>query len=327
MPALLLMAAALSISAGAPTSVLDAGSADHAANAAAPTTPTTPIAAPTGGSNVQGPAAVASAVEPRDPRIAPNLGAPLPVAAWLWLGPARAALAAAGPAERPESSDRVEKRARIAYNLQRVEPAAATPIKPAAPTWRGTYNLYRKAAFVTQRDFKWCVAASVQMMVNIVRHRHDRTMATQKRMIAFAQASDHGPWGPGGGTDVTGWIAALRHFGAGKYRAVGTRTPAEALRIAAIAMRQTGRPAGMLVMDGRHAWILHGFESRSDPLRGSRATITSVRVSGPLYPIQQKDGYDLHPNIRLSVRTLARYFHPSSVGALVGKYVVIVPAH
>lgn len=207
------------------------------------------------------------------------------------------------------------------------EPAAATPPTETAPRWSGVFNLYRKTAFVTQKDFRWCVAASVQMMVNIVRRRSDRTATTQQRMIQYAQASDHGPWGPGGGTDVTGWIAALRHFGAGRYRAVGTRSAAAALRIAATAMRQTGRPAGMLVMDGRHAWILHGFESRTDPRRDRRARITSVRVSGPLYPIQRKHGYDLRPNTELSVRALARYFQPSDVGALAGRYVVIVPVH
>ncbi len=207
------------------------------------------------------------------------------------------------------------------------EAKSATLAAPPVPAWSGSFNLYRTGAFVTQKDFTWCVAASVQMMVNIVRHRSDRTEATQQRMITYAQAADHGPWGPGGGTDVTGWIAALRHFGAGKYRAVGARTPTAALRIAATAMRQTGRPAGMLVMEGRHAWVLNGFESRTDPKHDRRARITSVRVSGPLYPIQQKHGYDLRPNTELSVRALARFFQPSSVGALVGRYVVIVPAH
>ena len=202
------------------------------------------------------------------------------------------------------------------------KPAVATPAR-----WTGGYNLFRKTAFVTQRDFKWCVAASVQMMVNIVRHGNDRTAATQERMIVYAQSNDNGPYGPGGGTDVTGWIVALRHFGAGRYRAVGARTPDAALRIAATAMRQTGRPAGMLVMDGQHAWVLHGFESRTDPLHDRRAKVTSVRVSGPLYPIQQKHGYDMRPNTELSVRALARYFHPSTVGSLVGRYVVIIPTH
>ena len=198
---------------------------------------------------------------------------------------------------------------------------------PAVPAWSGKYNLFRANAFVTQKTFKWCVAASVQMMVNLVRHRTDRSRATQSRMIAYAQRWDNGPYGDEGGTDVTGWIAALRHYGAGRYRAVGSTTAAGALRVAATAMRQTGRPAGILVMDGRHAWVLHGFESWTDPKKDRRATIKAVRVSGPLYPVQQANGYDPRPNTRMPVGKLARYFLPSSVGAFVGKYVVVIPTH
>jgi len=210
----------------------------------------------------------------------------------------------------------------------RVAPTTATPAAVAkAPSWTGRFNLYRAGTFVTQKTFTWCVAASVQMMVNIVRHHHDRTTGTQTRMIEYAQLRDNGPYGEDGGTDVTGWIMALHHFGAGKYRAVGTNTASQALRTAATAMRQTGRPAGILVMDGRHAWVLHGFESRTDPRRDSRAWIRAVRISGPLYPVQQKNGYDPAPNSRLTVKALQRWFTPSSVGSLVGKYVVVIPTH
>jgi hypothetical protein len=165
------------------------------------------------------------------------------------------------------------------------------------------------------------------MMVNIVRHKTDRSRATQARMIAYAQRWDNGPYGEEGGTDVTGWIAALRHYGAGRYRVVGATTAARALRIAAIAMRQTGRPAGILVMEGRHAWVLHGFESRTDPKKSPWASITAVRVSGPLYPVQQANGYDPRPNSRMTVRALERYFQPTIVGVLVGRYVVVIPTH
>jgi hypothetical protein len=209
----------------------------------------------------------------------------------------------------------------------RVQPPAVAKAKPTVPQWSGRYNLFRANAFVTQKTFKWCVAASVQMMVNLVRDRTDRSRKTQARMIAYAQRWDNGPYGEEGGTDVTGWIAALRHYGAGNYRAVGATTAARALRVAATAMAQTGRPAGILVMDGRHAWVLHGFESKTDPRRDRRAQITAVRISGPLYPLQQKNGYDPRPNTRLSVRKLERYFLPTSVGTMIGRYVVVIPTH
>ncbi|MEX1168669.1 MAG: hypothetical protein WEE50_00860 [Chloroflexota bacterium] len=225
-------------------------------------------------------------------------------------------------------TDRVGRSSITSSQPYRVQPPApVVSAKPAPPKWSGRYNLFRANAFVTQKTFKWCVAASVQMMVNLVRDRTDRSRATQARMIAYAQRWDNGPYGDQGGTDVTGWINALRHYGAGRYRAVGATTAARALRVAATAMRQTGRPAGILVMEGQHAWVLHGFESRTDPRKDRRATITAVRISGPLYPVQQQDGYDPRPNTRLTATRLARYFQPTIVGAMVGKYVVVIPTH
>jgi hypothetical protein len=227
-----------------------------------------------------------------------------------------------------ELTDRVGHRSTTVSQPYRIQPPAAiAKAKATPPAWDGRYNLFRANAFVTQKTFKWCVAASVQMMVNIVRHRTDRSRGTQARMIAYAQRWDDGPYGQEGGTDVSGWIAALRHYGAGRYRAVGATTAARALRIAATSMRQTGRPAGILVMEGRHAWVLHGFESRTDPRKNRRANITAVRVSGPLYPVQQANGYDPRPNTRMSARALERYFQPAIVGAMVGKYVVVIPTH
>jgi len=165
-----------------------------------------------------------------------------------------------------ERLGRIGRRTSImASQPSRVRPAPADPAPATAPAvtkWTGRYNLYRANAFVTQKTFQWCVAASVQMMVNIVHDRSDRSRATQARIIAYAQRWDDGPYGKDGGTDVTGWINALRHFGAGRYREVGATTAARALRI-----------------------------------------------SGPLYPIQQKAGYDPRPNTRFTARRLARLLH------------------
>lgn len=164
-----------------------------------------------------------------------------------------------------ELTDRVGYRSTATSEPYRIQPPIpVVKAKPAAPAWSGKYNLYRANAFVTQKTFTWCVAASVQMMVNLVRNRSDRSRATQARMIAYAQRWDNGPYGEDGGTDVTGWIAALRKYGAGPYRVVGATTAARALRIAATAMRQTGRPAGILVMEGTPGY---STGSRAEPIR------------------------------------------------------------
>ena len=206
-------------------------------------------------------------------------------------------------------------------------PPPPPPADAPKPTWAGGDNVYRSGTFVSQRTFKWCVAASIQMMVNIVRDTSEKSTATQRLIIDYAQGMDNGPWGAGGGTDTAGWTAALGHFGAGRYRVVGASSAAEALRIAATAIRLTGRPAGLLVMRGRHAWVLTGFESKTDPRLDRGARIASVRVSGPLYPRPRANGYDPRPNTRMTVAALtARYFRPVAAGrTMSGKYVVIIP--
>src|SRR5688572_4886968 len=49
-----------------------------------------------------------------------------------------------------------------------VHPAGADargPVRAAAPRrWRGGVNLYRPAIFSTQKTWRWCTAAGVQMM-------------------------------------------------------------------------------------------------------------------------------------------------------------------
>jgi hypothetical protein len=43
--------------------------------------------------------------------------------------------------------------------------------------------------------------------------------------------------------------------------------------------------------------------------------------------VQQTGGYDPRPNTRLTTGKLARYFKPTIVGTMVGKYVVVIPTH
>ena len=42
----------------------------------------------------------------------------------------------------------------------------------------------------------------------------------------------------------------------------------------------------------------------------SSFTITSVRVVGPLWGLQSKNGYDMRPDSKLTPAQLARYFTP-----------------
>jgi hypothetical protein len=245
--------------------------------------------------------------EPRRPRrhfVVPALGLSAAILLGGTAGPATAAPAVAAPPAR-------------------VTTAAAVPYR---------LDLGRRADFVAQTNLVQCVGASVQMMVNMIRRETDRTAATQRRYQQIAR-SWSGLRRPGGeerrGASVWGWTSALILADAGPYRVVGATTIDQALLIAAQAMRTTGRPVGLLMWRGRHAWVMSGFTATRDPLRPG-ARVTSVIVEDPLYPRDSRTwGPSPAPGARLTVRQLGRQFVPrrqsSRSPQLSGKYVVVVP--
>ena len=127
-------------------------------------------------------------------------------------------------------------------------------------------DLARPGDFVAQANFVQCVGASMQMMLNIS-GPNDRTAATQRRLQGLARNLS-GPTPAGfvrNGASVRGWSAGLNELGAGPYRLVGVTTIDEAMRLAATSIRTTGKPVGLLVWAGRHAWVMSGFEATADP--------------------------------------------------------------
>ena len=194
-----------------------------------------------------------------------------------------------------------------------------------------TLDLGRQADFVAQTNNVQCVGASTQMMLNMIRPGTDRTAATQLRLQKVARAWS-GPRPVGRirkGAGVMGWAAGLTRAGAGPYRVVGLPTIDEALLVAARAMQATGRPVGLLMWRGRHAWVMSGFTATGDPLIGG-ARVTSVMVEDPLYPHRSATwGPSPAPGATLSVKTLGRQFVPrrSSWGtaSLAGMYVLVLP--
>jgi hypothetical protein len=65
---------------------------------------------------------------------------------------------------------------------------------------------------------------------------------------------------------------------------------------------------GLLVAHGDHAWVLTGFTATADPAKTSNFTVTSVRVVGPLWGLQNSTyGYDMRPDKKLT-RDQLRHF-------------------
>jgi hypothetical protein len=191
-------------------------------------------------------------------------------------------------------------------------------------------DLGRRADFVAQTNNVQCVGASMQMMLNMVRPGVDRTAKTQRTLQNIARAWS--PARPDGrerrGASVVGWAAGLTVLGAGPYQVAGFATIEEAALNAAKAIRATGRPVGLLVWRGRHAWVMSGFTATGDPLiTGNR--VTSVMVEDPLYPaVSRAWGRAPAPGSSLTLSDLGRQFVPrmsSWWGSFGGEYVVVLP--
>ena len=196
-----------------------------------------------------------------------------------------------------------------------------------------TLDLGRRNDFVGQTNLVQCVGASMQMMINMIRPKNDRTAKTQLKLQKLARHwSGRRPDGSTrSGASVWGWSAGLNIMDAGPYKVVGHDTLAEALRAAATAMRKTRRPVGLLVWRGRHAWVMSGFRATADPLKSTSFRVTAVFVEDPLYPNRRSTwGPTPTPGEALSTTELGRQFVPRRprsrwMSSFRNQYVMVLP--
>jgi hypothetical protein len=191
----------------------------------------------------------------------------------------------------------------------------AVVVAPARPaealsTWTGGVSLYRSGVFTTQKTWLWCTAADIQIIRNIVRRTTDHSTKNQRRYFEWMRQRNRYDLPLSAGVDPQGWAAGMRHFVDDRYRLIASKTFESALRLAVIRLRKTNLPVGITVSHGNHAWILTGFRATADPARTKDFKVTSVRVVGPLYGKQSKNGYDMKPNTKLTVAQFKRFFTP-----------------
>lgn len=206
----------------------------------------------------------------------------------------------------------------------------AAPVGAAESAFR--LDLAGKGDYVAQTNFVQCVGASMQMMLNMVRPGTDRSAKTQFRLQQIARAWS--PERPDGrerrGASVVGWATGLTVLGAGPYEVAGYPTIEDATLAAARAIRATGRPVGLLVWRGRHAWVMSGFRASKDPLLPG-ARVTQAIVEDPLYPYGGSStwGRSPRPGEALSISELGRQFvrrRQSTLNpTLSNKYVIVMP--
>jgi hypothetical protein len=193
---------------------------------------------------------------------------------------------------------------------------------PIAP-YSGQFDLYRPGSFASQQTYQWCIPASAQMMLNLLLGSSAPSgPAVQSNLLAVAQTHDGLDAAVFPGTNATGWVAALARYSSARYETRTLSSFAAAVSLVARRMAQTGRPAGIIVWGGKHAWVVTGFESATNPATDAKARITALRVSGPLWPRPLENAlYDPAPDTRLSVAALsARFTSAFGVG-----WIVVVP--
>ena len=208
---------------------------------------------------------------------------------------------------------------------------AAERVVPAVPGQAISVDLYTAGDFVSQATGDWCVPASILTMANLISAEPARerwpTQAALDR-LARSRSTDRlvGP-----GAEPEGWAAALNELGLGPYVVVSLRTREAAIATAARAIQATGRPVGLLVWRGAHAWVMSGFEATVDPDRPAEINVTHVRVLDVWYPRTSSIwGPGQRPNTRIPVANLSADLLPWRRPGVRyvekdGQYVLVLP--
>jgi hypothetical protein len=189
-------------------------------------------------------------------------------------------------------------------------------------------DLYRRGAFVSELRSIWCVPASMQTSLNMIRSRTDSSFATQARLDVLARSL----WPPtDAGAEPEGWARGMTKLGAGPYLVVTEPSVVAAIHVAARAERLTRRPVGLLVWRGAHAWLMSGFRATADPASTATYRVTAVDIEDVWYPrISSIWGRSRRPDSLVPVASLAGDFLPwhRPTGAdpgYDGKYVLVLP--
>jgi hypothetical protein len=191
---------------------------------------------------------------------------------------------------------------------------AATPFK---------MDLYFSSGYERQIDGRTCVAASTAMMLNFIAGRDLRL--SQTTILRYAQQRDALNDQTQNGSDPLGWSRALTYFDYRTsrqftYNWVAYASEYSALKHAAKQIALTSKPVGLVIMNGRHAVVMTGFEASRDPRLGD-FTLTYVWISDPYgwsHHRYSAAGSPLNQYLELDATpTYDRYWYR--------KYVVILP--
>jgi hypothetical protein len=140
-----------------------------------------------------------------------------------------------------------------------------------------------EVVFASEIHDDWCAVAGTQMVLTVL-GLGDPSVTFQRNLAGRIgeweswSDSHNGDWGPGA-------IAlALDAFGAPGYEVRAYETRADALRGAAAALSDTGKPVVLLAWRGAHTWVMTGYRADADPTLFPDATVSGAYILDPWYP-------------------------------------------
>ena len=163
-----------------------------------------------------------------------------------------------------------------------ISPIPATPAPARLPV---DFDLVddHAATFTSQNTSEMCAVAATQIMLTIMEKGvpgpdFQNEIGSRIGEWSSWEDSHDGGWGP------AAIAAALAAYGADGYTVVAYESHQEAIRDAAIAISETGKPAALLTWWGAHTWVMTGYRASADPTIFPDATITGAYIDDPWYP-------------------------------------------
>lgn len=194
-------------------------------------------------------------------------------------------------------------------------------------------NLYRKGDFMHQATKDMCVAGSTQIMMNIIDPgKPNRSVAFQKKLYERGRrlSLNQAKLGPIG-VDLSGWAQLLNTGGYGPYVVESAETRRGAIRKAATAIRETGKPVGLVTWRGAHSWVMSGFTADADPAHDNGFKVKAAYIQDTWYPyVSTIWGASDPPNTLVPVARLKEDYLPyqrprARYPKRDGKFMLILP--
>ena len=159
-------------------------------------------------------------------------------------------------------------------------PAPTGPTATPTPPGQFAMDLYKPGDFVGEYTNTRCIPAAMQTMMNIQNAGADTSEQTQARLFDLANSIAESR---NGSPDPEGWSGGLQQLGYGNYQVGTGTTMAAAVKTVVKQIRLTNRPAGLLVWEGWHSWVVSGFVASADPAATDNYNVLSLYIEDVWY--------------------------------------------